>query len=142
MARSRPCLVCSQVFTPNPRAGDRQKTCSRPDCQRERHRRNCVDWRGRHPGYDRAYRLGEQLPKTSARREKSLARNPIAEIAWDTVRDSVGPLVQLVVQRVGDLVVEWARDAVTEEMAVLRRKLAEFGEFVARDAFVTVGEPP
>ncbi|MDF1524234.1 MAG: hypothetical protein P1P87_15640, partial [Trueperaceae bacterium] len=47
----RPCLVCSQVFTPHPRAGDRQKTCSSEACQRERHRRNCVDWHKRHEGY-------------------------------------------------------------------------------------------
>ncbi len=28
MVRKRPCLICQQWFSPHPRTGDRQRTCS------------------------------------------------------------------------------------------------------------------
>ena len=52
MARKRPCRICRCWFLPHPRAGPRQQVCSRPECQRERHRRACADWRRRNPDYD------------------------------------------------------------------------------------------
>jgi hypothetical protein len=47
MARSIRCRECRRMFTPDPRVGVRQHTCSEPDCQRERHRKDCRDWRQR-----------------------------------------------------------------------------------------------
>ena len=59
--RKRPCKICRKWFLPNPRAGDRQRTCSEPACQRERHRRACSDWHRRNPDYDRESRLRARL---------------------------------------------------------------------------------
>ena len=145
MARPRPCLVCSQVFTPHPRAGDRQKTCSSAECQRERHRRNCEDWHHRNEGYDRARRATAQL--ATARRESRLARrgspapNPVSEIPWDVVRDSVGLEAQGVMREIGQFLVEWVRDAVKREMDTLREELARIGSPALRDAFAARGSP-
>ena len=61
MRRKRPCRVCRKWFLAHPRAGSRQKVCSSESCQRERHRRNCEDWRARHPDYDREARLRVRL---------------------------------------------------------------------------------
>ena len=78
MARKRPCRVCRRWFWPHPRAGDRQHTCSRPDCQRERHRRACAAWRLRHPDYDREDRLRRRL-------REAFRRNRSAFEGWDLV---------------------------------------------------------
>lgn len=145
MARSRPCLVCSQAFTPHPRAGDRQKACGSPECQRERHRRNCADWHERNQGYDRARRATRQLE--SARKAARLARrgsrspNPVSEIPWDVVRDSVGLEAQGVMREIGQFLVEWVRDAVKVEMGALRKELAQIGHPGLRDAFAARGSP-
>ncbi len=145
MARPRPCLVCSQVFTPHPRAGDRQKTCSAPECQRERHRRNCADWHQRNEGYDRARRATAQLAaarkKARQARQGSRSRNPVSEIPWDVVRDSVGLEAQRVLREIGQFLVEWVRDAVSQEVEALREQLAEIGPGGARDAFAARGSP-
>lgn len=34
----RPCRICKKWFFPNPRLGDRQKTCGTPECQRQWHK--------------------------------------------------------------------------------------------------------
>lgn len=145
MARPRPCLVCSQVFTPHPRAGGRQKTCGSPECQRERHRRNCADWHRRNEGYDRARRatarLAEARKKARQARERSPAPNPVSEIPWDVVRDSVGLEAQRVLREIGQFLVEWVRDAVNQEVSALREQLAEIGPGGARDAFAVRGSP-
>ena len=145
MARPRPCLVCSQVFTPHPRAGDRQKTCSSEACQRERHRKNCEDWHRRHRGYDRGRRAAAQLraARVAAREGRKAARspNPVSEIPWEVVRDSVGLEAQRVLREIGQFLVEWVRDAVDREVGALREELARIGGAGARDAFVARGSP-
>jgi|GEM_PF-1185569 len=46
------CEVCSQTFMPSKyRPG--QKVCSRPECQKERQKRNILSWRERNPAYFR-----------------------------------------------------------------------------------------
>jgi hypothetical protein len=40
----RPCRICKKWFSPDPRLGDRQKTCGTPACQRQWHIRKCAEW--------------------------------------------------------------------------------------------------
>lgn len=145
MARPRPCLVCRQVFTPHPRAGDRQTTCSSSKCQRERHRRNCADWHRRNEGYDRARRAAGLL--SAARKAAREARrggnapNPLSGIPWDVVRDSVGLQGQRVLLELSQFLVEWVRDAVNQEVAALRQQWAQIGAAGPRDAFAARESP-
>jgi multidrug resistance efflux pump len=38
------CVKCSGEFVPDPRVGDRQVTCGRPECQQARHADQCRWW--------------------------------------------------------------------------------------------------
>lgn len=62
MAKKRRCSVCRKSFIPDPRVGDRQKTCG-PECQKERRRRNQMRWRRRYPDYFRQRYLKERTKK-------------------------------------------------------------------------------
>jgi hypothetical protein len=46
------CPYCKRHFKPNPRLKDRQKTCGRDWCQKERKRINAQKWREQNPDYD------------------------------------------------------------------------------------------
>jgi len=48
LSRKRPCRICGKWFVPNPRLGDRQKTCGGPECQRLWHARKCAEWNRKH----------------------------------------------------------------------------------------------
>jgi len=48
LSRKRPCRICGKWFVPNPRLGDRQKTCSDPECMRLWHARKCAEWNRKH----------------------------------------------------------------------------------------------
>ena len=112
MARSRPCRICRRWFQPDPRAGPRQRTCSRPQCQRERHRRSCASWHERNPDYDSEtrlrLRLGAERPKTAE----------LGLLPWSAARDAVGLEVLVVLEEVVRLLVSTLRDAVVLQVRV------------------------
>jgi len=116
MIKKRPCRICGKWFQPHSRAGNRQKVCSDPRCQRERHRRSCARWHSRNPDYDREQRLRDLVTITPAKepgRKKLFA--PMDEIRWDAVRDAVGLETAVIIEETGKVLHRWARDAVFAE---------------------------
>lgn len=43
-SKKRPCRICRKWFTPDPRVGDRQKTCGDHECMRKWHTGKCAEW--------------------------------------------------------------------------------------------------
>ena len=43
-SKKRPCRICRKWFMPNPRVGDRQKTCGDHECMRKWHAKKCAEW--------------------------------------------------------------------------------------------------
>lgn len=141
MARRRPCRVCGKWFTPHPRSGARQRACGRGECQRERHRRACSEWHERHRDYDRERRLRERVRIETAPGDP-LARDPLAEIAWDAARDAVGLEAAVIVEETGKVLSLWTRDAVHAQASEITRKLAKVLPQPARDAIAAGAGPP
>ena len=52
MKRKR-CRYCKRLFLPDPRVGERQKSCGDPLCQKAHKVENNARWRGRNPDYFR-----------------------------------------------------------------------------------------
>lgn len=42
--KKRPCRICRKWFIPNPRVGDRQKTCGCDECKQEWRNKKCAQW--------------------------------------------------------------------------------------------------
>ena len=122
MTRKRPCRICRRWFTPHPRTGDRQRVCSAPGCQRERHRRACARWRGREAAAEQTHRLRQRI------RAYPGGGNGAAVVAehrvhWDAVRDAVGPQVTVVIEEITKVLGDWVRDAVLGQVAVSAMEL-------------------
>ena len=123
MSRTRPCRICRRWFVPHPRAGDRQRTCSKPACQRERHRRACLAWHRREPDYDREDRLRRRLrPGAPGDGSAATPKDPLREIDWSVARDAVGLQVVAVIEQTGQVLRDWARDAVVAQ-SIVRQSL-------------------
>jgi len=105
---------------PNRRGGERQGTCSRPECQRERHRRNCEAWHRRNPGYDREGRLRKRLFREEAAEERVETRGPMSGLEESVARDSVGMEVFVFVDEVAKHLESWARDSVGLQPIVMK----------------------
>lgn len=59
--KQRPCKICGRWFTPNPRLGDRQKTCGSSECKREWHKRKCGEWNSKNREYFRGIYLKKKI---------------------------------------------------------------------------------
>jgi hypothetical protein len=53
MPRRKRCPFCRRLFVSEPRVKERQQTCGRQSCRRERKRQIGAQWRARHPDYFR-----------------------------------------------------------------------------------------
>lgn len=115
MARPRPCRICKQWFHPDARAGPRQRVCSSPSCQRERHRRACAAWHGRNPDYDREDRLRRRLVREVKPVVSALAVPPMERLDRAAARDAVGLEVSVVLEVTAQLLWDGVRDAVAAQ---------------------------
>lgn len=138
--KKRPCRVCRKWFKPDPRAGDRQRTCSAASCQRERHRQACAAWRA-------AEHAAEQGEKVAAAVTDALApeggSEPVSRVLRLVgVRDAVPLEVSIMIGIVLRVVVRAVRDAVVAEVHGIAKQKAKESRDAARDEMAARGRPP
>jgi hypothetical protein len=63
--RKRPCRICGKWFIPNPRLGERQKTCGADECQQRWHAKKCAVWNRRNRSYFKEIYLRRRLESCS-----------------------------------------------------------------------------
>lgn len=61
--RKRPCRICRRWFLPDVRQKQKQVTCARAACQKERHWRQCQNWNKKHAAYFKANYLAAKLER-------------------------------------------------------------------------------
>src|SRR5919198_2713550 len=88
-AKKCPCRECLRWFAPDARVGDRQRTCSREECQAARRAATQASWRARHPEYDRARRIQERTTADAMGETvtPSRAPPPLDRLPWDLAQD-------------------------------------------------------
>lgn len=89
-ARKRPCTICRRWFRPDPRVGERQRACDRPECQTLRRRKTQASWRKRNPDYA----IGWRLDRRNAQPEEPEALRlppPLPRLPWEFAKDQFGP---------------------------------------------------
>lgn len=59
--RKRPCRICRKWFRPDPRLGERQKTCGGAECRGLWHRQKCGEWNRENRQYFQDIYLGKRL---------------------------------------------------------------------------------
>ena len=119
MAQKRPCRICKRWFQPHPRAKDRQRVCSSPSCQRERHRRACRGWHRGNAGYDREDRLRRRLRvEEVGGGAKANAMDPLGRVDWRAARDAVGLEVAVAIEETAKVLWAGTRDAVMRQQVM------------------------
>lgn len=86
----RPCSICRKWFHPNPRVGEKQKVCSKPECQRERHRRNCASWNKRNASWYAEDRLSERIRAGPEVSTPATTQPFMERFDWEVIKSTVG----------------------------------------------------
>lgn len=87
--KKKPCSICRKWFIPDSRVGQRQRTCSSPECQKERRKRKQAAWRENQPDYFTARRIQERA-KAERSPEPLLLKKPLSALPWDIAQDEMG----------------------------------------------------
>jgi len=76
LSGKRPCCICHKWFKPDVRQKGRQKTCGRPTCKTEMHRRACEEWNKKNREYFKNDYLGKKLEKVEDNSPENFRPNP------------------------------------------------------------------
>lgn len=109
-ARKRPCAICRRWFRPDPRAGDRQHACGKPECQMARRQKTQASWRCRNPGYAAAWRIDQRADPKRPQPEPLRLPAPLDQLPWDLAKDQFGPQGADFIGVMGALMVRSAKD--------------------------------
>jgi hypothetical protein len=88
--RKKPCSICRRWFQPDPRVGDRQRACGRPECQTARRQKTQANWRKRNPDYAVAWRLDQRTTQTPSPEPLHLP-SPLEQLPWNFAKDQFSP---------------------------------------------------
>lgn len=142
MVRRRPCRICRRWFDPHPRVGERQRVCSDPSCQRERHRRSCEESRRKKPGGRREERLrgrlrGEAGERAGPGRETKSRTEPVASRPGGGAgRASTAAEIEGARVALGELRLAGLRDVVPLEVYVILDEILRLLGRLGRDVVV------
>jgi len=141
MSKKKPCSICGRWFLPNSRVGKRQRVCSNPECQRERHRRDCARWHKNNRDYDREGRLRGKLIIEESRGKKAVEVDPLGQVNETVARDLVGLQVYVFIDELVKVLIVWMRDLVSEKLSETKGQSGKQVEVSARDEIVRARAP-
>jgi len=105
----KPCSICRRWFRPNPRIGERQRACSKPECQAARRKKTQANWRANNPEYPAGYRIQQRGAQESPPEALRLPA-PLNRLPWDLAKDEFGPQGTDFIAVMGALLVRVAKD--------------------------------
>ncbi len=86
--------MCRRWFRPDPRIGNRQQACGKPECQAARRQKTQASWRRRNPGYGIAYRI-DQRSAQSQPQEVLGVPAPLNPLPWEFAKDDDRPATEI-----------------------------------------------
>jgi hypothetical protein len=104
----KPCRICRRWFQPDARVGDRQRVCSREECQAARRKRTQAAWRERNPDYANAWRLQQRCAGGDP--DPPRVPPPLTRLPWDLAKDQFGAQGTEILGCFGRLLVRYAKD--------------------------------
>ena len=90
-SRKRPCRICRKWFSPDPRVGERQKTCGSQECQKKWHAKKCAEWNSKNASYFREIYLSKKMAMVVTGEEASQVQSPPTKGIKSTISSSHSP---------------------------------------------------
>ena len=139
-SNKRPCRICRKWFTPDPRLGDRQKTCGKERCKRKWHAKKCDEWNKKNRSYFQAIYLDSKLessktpshsdsrpPPSSNPNKKGPIRPPSSrstpQLPGDVIQDVIGVQPLIIIGYVVQLLVRSFKEVIRVQPVDIQRKL-------------------
>ena len=141
-SRKRPCRICGRWFTPNPRSGDRQKTCASMECKRRWHAQACRRWNRKNRSYYQEIYLAKRLEAESSRRPDRLCgretvscpqRASPLKIPRETVQDVIGAQPLVIIEYMARLLRRSFQDVIRAQVFGIQGEFSRLSrDFISR----------
>ena len=91
MSKKRPCSVCGGWFQPDARVKDRQRACSKAECQTKRRAATQASWRSHNREYASERRLHyRQVARDAGGDPGRRLPAPLDRVPWEVAEDQFG----------------------------------------------------
>ncbi len=126
-SKKRPCRICGKWFSPNPRVGERQKTCGSKDCQRKWHAKKCSEWNRAHPEYFQEIYLSKKLDAAAppnAEIEPHSADFPVSsgKLPRKVIQEVIGAQQLIIIEYVNRLLLKSFQEVISRQLSEIRIK--------------------
>jgi hypothetical protein len=127
----RPCRICKKWFLPNPRLGDRQRTCGAPECQRQWHANKCAEWNRKNRAYFQEIYLRRRLelletasPEPIPPPSPEPALQPVAPLDYPrgVVQEVIGAQQLVIIEYIVRLLVRGVQEVIRSQVAEVQRE--------------------
>jgi hypothetical protein len=133
-SRRRRCAICHRGFTEDPRIGNRQKVCGRPECQTARRQQTQAGWRRRHPGYFIQWRAKKRAELNASEAvDPPRVPPPLSQLPWEMAQEEFGVMGADFIASLGRIVVGHAKDQILAKVAEISAERPEVGRASAKD---------
>lgn len=132
--RQHRCAICRHGFRPNPRVGDRQRVCSKPECKQEFRRRIQAAWRERHPGYFIKWRARKRTANNASEPvDPPRPPAPLSALPWEMAQEEFGVAGADFLGSMGRLLLFRAKDEMPAQFLTTTGEFAEVAPPAAKD---------
>ncbi len=126
-SKKRPCRICGKWFSPNPRVGERQKTCGSKDCQRKWHAKKCSEWNRAHPEYFQEIYLSKKLDAAAppnAEIEPHSADFPVSsgKLPRKVIQEVIGAQQLIIIEYVNRLLLKSFQEVIARQLTEIIAK--------------------
>ena len=123
----KPCCICHRWFLPDPRVGDRQRACQRPECQKARKAKSQARWLALNPEYFVKRRIQQRNKADTPDPPRVPA--PLQLIPWAELQgeiegkatDIVAQIAKVLLSAVKDEIRQYRQDIIDELRRLLPR---------------------
>ena len=142
-SRKRPCRVCGKWFCPDPRLGERQKTCGAAECQRQRHAAKCAEWNRKNRSSFRESYLKSRIERTAGEHppspENPALRGPSPlDLPRRVVEEVMGAQQSVIIEYIVRLLLRGIEEAISTQRIELTK---EFRQQLATSSSRGDGQP-
>ena len=138
--KKRPCRICRKWFTPDPRPGDRQKTCGKERCKKKWHAKKCAEWNKKNRSYFQAIYLSSKLESSKTPSQSEIRPPPSSnpnikgpirpsssrstpQLPRDIIQDVIGVQPFIIIEYVAQLLVRSFKEVIRAQPVDMQRKL-------------------
>lgn len=126
-SRKRPCRICGKWFSPDPRVGERQKTCGSEDCQRKWHTKKCSEWNKAHPQYFREIYLSGRLDAVAPHNAEIEAHSAdfsvtSGKLPRKVIQEVIGSQQLIIIEYVNRLLLKSFQEVISRQLSEIMIK--------------------